>query len=113
MDCERSCRRPATCGQPGSAETVGAATVPKGWSSRGYLPHFDGGAITQSMTFRLEDSLPQARVRLWRQQLRLLPQQDSERRYRTRVEAFLDRGAGSAWLRDPTVATMIQDALLH
>ena len=31
---------------------------PRGWYSRGYLPHFDGGEVTQFITFRLADSLP-------------------------------------------------------
>jgi hypothetical protein len=31
-----------------------------GWHSRGYLPHFDAAEITQNVTFRLADSLPQA-----------------------------------------------------
>jgi hypothetical protein len=34
---------------------------PAGWHSRGYLPHYDGGEIPQFITFRLADSLPQAR----------------------------------------------------
>jgi hypothetical protein len=29
-----------------------------GWYSRGYLPHFDCPEIYQSITYRLDDSLP-------------------------------------------------------
>ncbi len=32
----------------------------KGWYSRRRLPHFDGADQTQFITFRLDDSLPQA-----------------------------------------------------
>lgn len=31
---------------------------PKGWHSRGYLPHFDSPETLQFVTFRLVDSLP-------------------------------------------------------
>ncbi|MCY7349035.1 MAG: hypothetical protein LH614_22825 [Pyrinomonadaceae bacterium] len=37
-----------------------------GWYNRGYIPHFDGGAIPQFLTFRLFDSLPQKIVEKWR-----------------------------------------------
>jgi hypothetical protein len=30
-----------------------------GWYDRGRLPHFDGGSISQFLTFRLYDSVPQ------------------------------------------------------
>ena len=30
------------------------------WHSRGYLPHFDSGAVLQAITFRLAHSLPRA-----------------------------------------------------
>ena len=33
---------------------------PKGWYSRGYLPHLDTPDVIQSVTFRLADSLPAA-----------------------------------------------------
>jgi hypothetical protein len=33
---------------------------PKGWYSRGYLPHFDSPETVQFVTFRLADSLPKA-----------------------------------------------------
>jgi putative transposase len=35
-------------------------TSPKGWHSRGYLPHFDSPETVQFVTFRLADSLPTA-----------------------------------------------------
>src|SRR5258705_11438 len=35
-------------------------TQPKGWHSRGYLPHFDSPQTVQFVTFRLADSLPEA-----------------------------------------------------
>jgi len=78
-------------------------TQPKGWHSRGYLPHFDSAETIQFVTFRLADSLPAAVI----QQLR----------YREtavhRIERDLDNGLGSCWLRRPQIASLVQDALFH
>ena len=38
----------------------------KGWHSRGYLPHFDGGEILQFMTIHLGDALPQKVIESWK-----------------------------------------------
>jgi hypothetical protein len=40
-----------------------------GWYSRGYLPHYDGGAIPQFITARLFDSMPQSVLERWRKEL--------------------------------------------
>ena len=40
-----------------------------GWRSRGYLPHFDGGEVSQFITTRLFDSLPQGVLEKWRVEL--------------------------------------------
>jgi hypothetical protein len=34
------------------------SVAPKGWHSRGYLPHFDGGEICQFISLHLGDALP-------------------------------------------------------
>ena len=81
----------------------------KGWHDRGYLPHFDGGDVTQSITFRLGDSLPQS-VLLELEHLKekgvegMIERQD-------RIEHYLDQGAGSCILREPNCAQIVQDAL--
>ncbi len=38
---------------------------------------------------------------------------DHARILRRRIEAYLDRGEGQAWLRDPRIAGLVQDALRH
>ena len=86
---------------------------PKGWHSRGYLPHFEGGEIPQFITFRLADSVPQELLRRWRRELAAESAGDWEAAYRRRVELYLDQGYGECYLRDPRVATMAQDALLY
>jgi putative transposase len=40
-----------------------------GWHSRGYLPHFDGGEIAQTVTFRLADSLPRTVLERWKSEV--------------------------------------------
>ena len=42
---------------------------PTGWHSRGYLPHFDGGTIPQTVTFRLADALPKVVLDRWDNEL--------------------------------------------
>ncbi|MBS0527713.1 MAG: transposase [Proteobacteria bacterium] len=76
---------------------------PKGWHSRGYLPHFDSPETVQFVTFRLADSLPRSVLE------GLKPQQDKTLRFDTE----LDHGLGACWLRRPEIASLVQDALLH
>jgi REP element-mobilizing transposase RayT len=83
--------------------------VGSGWHGRGYLPHFEGGEVAQFVTFRLKDSLPQAVVERWRRELG----REEDAQLRRRVEAYLDRGYGAAALKEPRVASVVQNALLH
>ena len=86
--------------------------VPRGWHSRGYLPHFDGREATQHVTFHLADSLPKQVVERLDREIRQLPpeQQDAERR--NRIEAWIDAGHGCCALRDHSIPEMVQNALL-
>ncbi len=84
--------------------------IEAGWRSRGYLPHFDGGEISQFITFRLKDSLPQTVLERWRQELK---RPGGEAMLRRRVEVYLDQGYGSLWLKEPGVASIVQNALLY
>jgi len=76
---------------------------PKGWHSRGYLPHFDSAEIVQFITFRLADSLPRAVVEVLRQQ-------DDAMRL---IDERLDAGMGACWLGRSDIASLVQTALLH
>jgi len=76
---------------------------PKGWHSRGYLPHFDSTETIQFVTFRLADSLPRAVV-------------DALRRHEDAIRLIderLDAGVGACWLGRPDIASLVQAALLH
>ena len=83
-----------------------------GWHSRGYLPHFDGGEIAQTITLHLADSLPQAVLKRWRRELSA-GSATSDAVLRRRIEYYLDQGYGDCALRDVRVATMVQKSLLH
>jgi putative DNA methylase len=77
-----------------------------GWHSRGYLPHFDGGEITQFITFRLFDSMPQKVLKKWKETAA------TDVEFRKKVEAYLDSGYGECWLKKEEVAELVQNSLL-
>ena len=81
----------------------------KGWCSRGYLPHFDAPGSLQFLTYRLHDAMPAARRSEWEALLRI----EEERERNIRLEEYLDRGHGECHLRDPRVAAVVQENLLH
>jgi putative DNA methylase len=83
------------------------------WHSRGRLPHFEAGETPQSITFRLHDSLPRELLDRWKDELARLPDDERSLERRKRVEAALDAGQGACWLRDPRVAEVVENALLH
>jgi REP element-mobilizing transposase RayT len=85
------------------------ARAPKGWHSRGYLPHFDSPEVVQMLTFRLADSLPQGKIEQWRQSGRCR----TDRQLANAIENYLDRGYGSCALRNPRAASIVEDALIY
>jgi Transposase IS200 like len=105
-------------GQDGRAPRDGmSADSPRGWHSRGYLPHFDGGEIPQAITFRLAGSIPASLHQQWREELRLgtqptRPSSPSAAEARRRIEEFLNRGIGPTWLSDPQIGGLVESALL-
>ena len=92
----------------------GAPSIsPKGWYSRGYLPHRDEIGLLQSITFRLADSLPQSKLRELDEELAALPDAKRDIQRRKEVEKWLDAGKGCCALRHPAVAEIVQNALFH
>jgi len=83
------------------------------WHSRGYLPHWEAGAVPQSITFRLDDSLPRTLLEIWNNELAHLSDTEAERERRRRIEAALDTGHGECLLRKPAVGALVEQALLH
>ena len=80
-----------------------------GWHERGYLPHCDFPGLVQFVTFRLADSMPESRRGEWEHLLKI----EDDREKRTKLEEYLDRGVGECHLRDPRIAKIAEDAMLH
>jgi putative DNA methylase len=83
------------------------------WHSRGYIPHWEAGETSQSITFRLHDSLPGCLLAQWEDELARLGENQQELERRGRIAAALDRGLGACWLKEPSVAGVVERALLH
>jgi REP element-mobilizing transposase RayT len=74
--------------------------------SRGRLPHWERDEATYFVTFRLFDSVPAVALERIKQ---TKPGGD----YAERLDAYLDRGSGASFLKDPRVAKLVVDALRH
>ena len=85
--------------------------LPKGWYSRGYLPHFDGGSTTQFITCRLFDSLPQTVLERFRAELEAKEIENIDRETMILIEKFLDSGYGECFLKKREVAKVVKDSL--
>jgi acyl-coenzyme A synthetase/AMP-(fatty) acid ligase/REP element-mobilizing transposase RayT len=88
------------------------AAVKKGWHSRGYLPHYDGN-VTQFVSFRLADSLPQSVLRRIKAEIDDENPADPIRASRIKVEEYLDSGAGECILAIREVAEIVRDVILN
>lgn len=86
--------------------------TPRGWYSRGYLPHYNMPGTIQSVTFRLADSLPQSKLREIEEELATLPSTKRDAERRKKIEAWLDAGIGCCALRHPTLAGLMQETFL-
>ena len=99
-----------------SSESASPVSEPpsdkKGWHSRGYLPHFDGD-VTQFVTFRLADSLPQSVIRQIELEAGKENASEAAKAKRLRLEEYLDSGAGECILSDPDVASLVQETILN
>ena len=103
-------------GKENADEDVGApreSIAPRGWYSRGYLPHRDERQLIQSVTFRLADSLPRAKLEALEAELSSLPPEHVDTARRQRIETWLDAGWGCCALRHPEVAQHVEAVLLH
>ena len=84
-----------------------------GWHSRGYLPHCDQPGLVQAITFRLIDSLPAAVLQRWESELATLRETARAMERKRRIEDWLNAGHGACWMRDPRIARVVEDTLLH
>lgn len=85
---------------------------PRGWHRRGYLPHYDGGELAQSITIRLEDAVPRHCIERWQDERRAKPEAEREAELYRLIETYLDMGYGACYLANPNVAALVEDAFL-
>ena len=85
----------------------------KGWYSRGYLPHFDGGEILQFITLHLADAVPKAIVEKWKIELASEKEEIAQKILFWRIEKFADQGCGACYLQRPEIADVIRNSLLY
>ena len=83
-----------------------------GWHSRGYLPHFDGRQVLQFITFHLADAVPKSVIEGWQLELGSRNSAADKLLLRSKIEKYADQGHGRAFLKDPRLASMVQDVLL-
>jgi REP element-mobilizing transposase RayT len=92
---------------------MSSSTQIKGWHSRGYLPHFDGGEICQFVTVRLGDSLPQSVWRKWKSELEREKDEAAKLIIYQRFENYLDESYGECHLKDERIAEQVKESLTH
>jgi REP element-mobilizing transposase RayT len=92
----------------------------RGWHERGYLPHCDQPGLVQFLTFRLWDSMPASWRGEWEHLLAVSTRSDAprsgeqsiaSREQRIKLEEYLDRSLGECFLRDPRIATLVEQAI--
>jgi putative DNA methylase len=110
-------QKPGSAGAPPANNTV-SQTSPhssfrRGWHSRGYVPHFDAGEIPQFITFRLADSLPAEVLRNLHSSSDFLTSDEAKAEQRRSIEEYLDKSTGNSWLKNPALADIVEDTLLH
>src|SRR5690606_4730837 len=94
-----------------STRKESGSTERRGWY-RHKLPHFDGN-VTQFITFRLADSLPQSVLDDLKIRIENDRHVDYSEEFRARVEEYLDSGAGECILRDPVIAKLVEETILN
>lgn len=81
--------------------------------SRGYIPHYEAGERTQMITYRLQDSMPSAVLSRFEDELKHFSPIERQSKRRQKIEDYLDRGAGSCVLQNQSIATLVEQNLLH
>jgi REP element-mobilizing transposase RayT len=88
------------------------------------LPHWNQAGAIYFVTFRLADSLPQEKVKIYSQERELwlsnnpephTPEQKEDyfERFPKRLQEWLDAGYGSMILKDPAANRIVTDAIRH
>ncbi len=92
--------------------------------SRRNLPHWSQADTTYWVTFRLADSLPQEKLKAWKEERDIWtkhhpePWSDADwkeyhEHFGDRLESWLDAGEGECHLRRPDIRAIVERCLLH
>jgi REP element-mobilizing transposase RayT len=91
--------------------------APRGWYSRGYLPHCDASCVIQFITFRLYDALPNSVIDKWKEELGIKEAFTADDKgvaeLRKKILRYEDAGYGACYLKHPEIAGLVQNVLLH
>ncbi|MBC8126180.1 MAG: transposase [Gloeobacteraceae cyanobacterium ES-bin-144] len=88
------------------------------------LPHWQQGDVIQFVTFRLADSMPQTKLRIWKEELEVWNQhnpkpwsekqtQQYHTRFTCKLEHWLDECSGSCVLNDPANRLILEKILMN
>ena len=107
------CTRGQGCPRSGGAGCPRSDGGIKGWYSRGYLPHFDGGEILQFITLHLKDALPVRVINIWKLELARENDELRQKLLFLKSEKYLDSGYGECFLKNDEVAELVKNALFY
>ena len=89
-----------------------------------HLPHWQQADSMQFVTIRLGDAMPQSKLRIWKEERSIWlshhpqpwsPEQEKEyhRRFTSKLERWLDDGAGSCLFRETAARDILEQTLMH
>jgi Rad3-related DNA helicase/REP element-mobilizing transposase RayT len=110
-------------GTPALLFTPFDPTAPVGVYGR-HLPHWRQDGATYFVTFRLADSIPQAKLREWEKKMTDWLKKNPEphtieqkaeyhEQFTEKFQHWLDAGMGECWLRRPEISQVVEEALRH
>ncbi|MGZ0707950.1 transposase [Coraliomargarita sp. W4R53] len=92
---------------------IPSSPTPRGWHSRGYIPHFDSPVRIQHVTVHLADSIPKSAIDRIDQMIEAFADQQRTLERRRRLHEWIDAGHGSCILREPQLAQIVEGAFHH
>jgi hypothetical protein len=114
---EEARRTTEEAGEDAGAPSKAPSEIHKGWYSRHSLPHFDEPGLQQFITFRLFDAVPLPVMDEWKEELGWLeslpPTDPRVMELHNRIARYEDAHHGACWLRQPDIAEMVENTLLH
>lgn len=95
------------------------------YRTRGYLPHLENRGSTYFITLRLAGTLPIEALNQIRDELKILRKERHDKKLNAfeeqrlkyletcKIQDYLDKGLGECWLKEPAIAELVQEAVLH